>query len=88
MDEQTGPQQEPPKDKTTAKLSIGAVLDFLTYLNQNPSPLVVGHEYPAERLINVFNAWAADRKIDPNLGDRSTWLAACRAGTFNNDEST
>lgn len=78
-----------PSDVTrpAAGLILGAVLDFTVFLNQSKAPIIVGNEYPADKLIDAINEWCKMRNVDINLGNRDAWQAAARTGAFAKDES-
>ncbi len=66
-------------------LLLGALVDFITYLNENDSPIVVGRDYKPDRVLDAFQAWAKDRGLSLNKIDRPLWLEACRKGVFKDE---
>lgn len=42
---------------------LGAAYDFLLHLMARPQPLVVGGNYPRDKLTLEFEAWAKDRNL-------------------------
>jgi len=62
------------------RLIAGAFCDFLAYLSKLPDPIIVGEEYPSNRLVVAFNKWAESRgfnTVDPCIAE---WRVACEQG--------
>ncbi len=67
------------------RLVAGGLADFLIYLTSLPDPIVVGGNYPRDRLIQAFQKWAKDRDFNVDQADVSSWRAACRNKFFTGD---
>lgn len=62
------------------RLIAGAFCDFLAFLSKLPDPVIVGEEYPNNRLVAAFNSWATSRNfntVDPCITE---WRVACEQG--------
>lgn len=44
-------------------LLLGAVFDFILHLVNRDPPIVVGKDYPRDKLIKEFEEWAGERGI-------------------------
>ncbi len=70
-----------PNDTIPARrLIAGTVADLLIYLTSLPDPIVVGGNYPRDRLIMAFQEWAKERDFSIENADISSWRLACRGG--------
>jgi hypothetical protein len=49
--------------ETTRAFILGAVFDFVLRCARRDPPMVVGIGYPRDRLIEEFEAWAAERGL-------------------------
>lgn len=67
------------------KLIAGALADFLIYLTSLPDPIVIGGNYPRDRLVRAFQGWAQDREFNTEQADISSWRAACHNKLFDGD---
>jgi hypothetical protein len=76
----------PSQNKPATSLITGAVTDFLHYLNQLESPIVVGREYPPDRLVDAFKQWSFENNVSIKTIDRSLWQHACKQGHFRDEE--
>jgi hypothetical protein len=66
--------------ESARRLVAGGLADFLIYLTSLPDPIVVGGNYPRDRLVQAFQNWAKDRDFSIEKADVSTWREACRKG--------
>lgn len=73
-------------NKKTAPFITGAVIDFLLFIAERENPLIVGRDYPRDKLVEAFNTWAKLRDIDISTVDVETWRNACRQGFFKKEE--
>ena len=64
------------------RLVAGCLADFLIYLTNLPEPVIVGGNYPRDRLILAFQNWAKDRNFNIDQADISVWRAVCREKLF------
>jgi hypothetical protein len=72
-----------PDASATQGFVLGAVFDFVMYCNRLPDPMVVGGEYPRDKLIDAFEAWAKFRNIGIDKISLETFRLACTTGLFN-----
>ena len=65
---------------------MGAVVDFMLHLCEREQPLVVGQDYPNDKVIDEVQDWAKKRNIDLRKGiNRPLWIEACESGRFQSD---
>ena len=74
-------------NQPATSLITGAVIDFVQYLNNLEAPIVVGKDYPPERLVDAFKTWAFENHVSIKAIDRQLWQHACRQGNFRDEES-
>lgn len=65
------------------KYVAAALCDFLAYITSIKEPIIVGGQYPRNKMIETFRQWCFDRKI--NMGeitdeDAKLWLHSCQQG--------
>jgi len=66
-----------------------ALCDLISDLSDTPSPIIIGGNYPNDKLIDAFTAWLIKRGID--VADPATegWLHSCLRGDLQaNKEQT
>jgi hypothetical protein len=72
------------KKEMTRKLLGAALCDLIAYIGSSKESLVVGGQYPNDRLIKVFKEWLNERQFDiegsSDLG--KVWLDAGKQGIF------
>jgi hypothetical protein len=78
-------QQEPSNQSTG--LVLGAIADFMTYLNQLEAPMVIGRDYKPDRIVDAFKDWATERSVSLKSIDRQLWLKACEQGHFSDKDT-
>lgn len=67
---------------------MGAVVDFMLYLNEREQPIVVGKDYPNDKVIDTLQEWIKARNLDPHSDiQRPLWIQACEAGRFAGGEN-
>lgn len=54
-----------------------ALCDFVGYLDELGDPIVVGGQYPKDKLVQAFRKWCEDRNICVKDPDCEGWLTAC-----------
>jgi hypothetical protein len=74
-------------NQPSTSLITGAVIDFVQYLNNLDAPIVVGKDYPPDRLVDAFKQWAFENHVSIKTIDRSMWQNACRQGYFRDEDS-
>jgi hypothetical protein len=62
------------------RVIAGCLADFLIYLSSLPDPIVIGHDYPRDRLAKAFQAWAKDRDFNTSMPDLHLWQRLCGQG--------
>lgn len=62
------------------RLLAGGIADLIQYLAALESPIVIGKEYPRNRLMKAVQAWAQARKFSLDDADVNLWMAACNKG--------
>ena len=62
------------------RLIAGGICDFVQYLATLDNPIVVGKQYPRNRLMKAFNDWAASRSFFTQDADLTLWANACQKG--------
>jgi hypothetical protein len=75
-----------PHESGTA-LILGAVVDFMHYLNELEAPIVVGKDYKLERLIHAARDWAQTRNVSLKTINRNQWIEACQKGFFRDKDT-
>lgn len=74
------------KGKTYLPFILGAVVDFALHVCEREHPLIVGADYPNDKLIDEVKAWCDKRNVDLTKGiDRPIWIQACEQGRFKRD---
>ena len=72
-----------PRMAVMIPITMGAVVDFVMHLCERDQPLVVGKDYPNDKIIDEIKAWADNRDVNLTRGiDRPLWIQACESGTF------
>jgi hypothetical protein len=71
-----------PNENTQAarRLIAGGIADFIMYLAALESPIIVGKQYPRNRLVKAYNEWATSRRFSTDDADVNLWLNACQKG--------
>jgi hypothetical protein len=62
------------------RLLAGGVADLVQYLSALDNPIIVGKQYPRNRLMKAINEWAMERRLSLQDADIPLWLAACKNG--------
>lgn len=69
-----------PNNDDGRKLIAGAFIDFLSHLSSSPSPILVGAEYPRDRLMKAFAQWSNKCGFDTVDASIHLWKDACNSG--------
>lgn len=59
-----------------------ALCDFVGYLDNLDSPIIVGGSYPKDLLVKQFNKWCKLRNFSIENPDGEEWLKVCSAGSL------
>lgn len=73
------------------KVVAAAVADVITILRLLPDPIIIGGQYPDDKLLRAVAAWAHERNFSLSNPDTESWLKACQSGMVSgvdNDGST
>jgi len=65
------------------KYVAAALCDFLVYVTSIRDPIIVGGQYPQDKMLEVFNKWCHDRKVNvrgTTAEDSKLWLNSCQEG--------
>lgn len=74
---------EPTRDYGPVRdLILGGTFDFLLYLSRLENPLVVGKEYPRDKLIEAYEDWARENNITVDKIEIAVFRFACEGGHF------
>jgi hypothetical protein len=71
-----------PKIEILRRFIAAGLCDLIGYLDNLDTPIVVGGDYPRDRLLQAFRAWCVDRKMSVADADADGWLAACKGGSL------
>ena len=83
---QSNPSPQQPNEVSRG-IILGAALDFMEYLNSLESPIVVGRDYPIDRLIDAYKDWLAKRNVSLKTINKPLWLKACEQGLFKDEDA-
>ncbi len=64
----------------TRNLMAACVVDFASHLASRPNPLIVGRDYPPDKLAEEFKIWAASRLFNTSEGDGAAWENLWQSG--------
>lgn len=70
----------------TRQFIAGGFADFLLSLIELPSPIIIGGNYPRDKLVAAFNKWAAERNFNIQNGDLHAWRRACKMNKMGEPE--
>jgi hypothetical protein len=62
------------------KIIAGCLADFLIFLSSLPDPIIVGADYPRDRLAKAFQAWSKLRDFNNSSPDLHQWQRLCTQG--------
>lgn len=65
------------------KYVAAALCDFFMYATSIRDPIIVGGQYPQDKMLEVFNKWCHDRKVNvrgTTAEDSELWLNSCQEG--------
>ncbi len=62
------------------KMVAGGFIDFLSFLASSPNPILIGEDYPRERLMKAFNQWSMRCGFETSDADVALWKDACQRG--------
>jgi len=65
------------------KYVVAALYDFLTYATSIRDPIIIGGQYPRDKMLRVFNKWCLDRKVNVKeitADDSKLWFNSCQRG--------
>lgn len=65
-----------------------AFCDFTDYLDKLPDPIIVGGQYPNDRLVRALVNWAQERKLSLSDPDSTGWANSCTSGALWLQEET
>ncbi len=71
-----------PKIEILRRFIAAGLCDFVGYLDKLDTPIVVGGDYPKDRLVQAFGKWCKDRNVSVADADGEGWLIACKAGSL------
>jgi hypothetical protein len=69
-----------PNTQDARRLLAGGIADFVLFLSALEDPIIVGKQYPRNRLMKAFKSWSEIRNVHINDADVNLWLAACKQG--------
>jgi len=70
-------------NKETLRRFIAAVIcDFVGYLDTLADPILVGGQYPKNKLIEHLSKWCNDRNFSVEDADGEGWVIACKTGSL------
>ena len=58
---------------TVHQLISGALFDFMGRLTSQPEELVLSSRHEPHRLLEIFEAWAAERRLNTHDADVQHW---------------
>jgi hypothetical protein len=62
------------------RLLAGGIADLVQYLSALENPIIVGKQYPRNRLMKAINEWSMERRVSLGDADLNLWMAACKNG--------
>lgn len=62
---------------------LGAVVDFMLHLCESDQPIIVGKDYPNDKVVDIMADWCDNRNMKSTTFSRDLWLKACQEGRFN-----
>jgi len=65
-----------------------ALCDFTSYLDKLPDPIIVGGQYPDDRLVRALVNWARERKLSLSDPSSTEWASSCTSGALWLQEET
>jgi hypothetical protein len=70
--------------ETLRKYVAAALCDFLAYVTSIEDPIIVGGQYPRDKMLSVFSQWCFDRQINIEItcDDSKLWLNSCQQGNM------
>ncbi len=71
-----------PKIEILRRFIAAGLCDLIGYLDRLDMPIVVGGDYPKDRLVQAFGKWCKDRNVSVADADGAGWLAACKGGSL------
>lgn len=63
--------------ETLRRFLSAALCDLIGYLDELGDPIVVGGQYPKDKLVKAFREWCEARNISVENPDCEGWLTAC-----------
>jgi len=77
----------PEQNENARSLILGALVDFLEHLNTLEAPIVVGNDYPNDKLIDVFKEWTEQRNVSLKTINKPAWLKLCEQGFLKDEDA-
>ncbi len=71
-----------PQVEILRRFIAAGLCDLVGYLDNLDTPIVVGGDYPKDRLIQAFGKWCKDRNVSVADADGAGWLIACEGGSL------
>lgn len=81
---------DPQQAKEAVRKLVGsALVDLVAYLGTLKDPIIVGGQYPNDKLVAAMRKWLFERKFDIEDINESakTWLLMCFQGIFSGDKN-
>lgn len=63
--------------ETLRRFLSAALCDLVGHLDELVDPIVVGGQYPKDKLVEAFQKWCEVRNISVKNPDCEGWLTAC-----------
>jgi hypothetical protein len=63
-------------------LVSSALADFLVYLEQYPTPIIIGDNYHYQRLLDAYKKWAESRNLAIDPINIQYWKSLCSQKIF------
>jgi hypothetical protein len=60
-------------NETARSLFTACLMDFLFHLMARPEPMIVGSNYPRDKLVREFERWAGLRNLNTSNCDMELW---------------
>jgi hypothetical protein len=68
--------------ETLRRFLAAAICDFVGHLDTLTDPILVGGQYPKDKLIGCLREWCDDRNFSVEDADGEGWMVACKTGSL------
>lgn len=68
--------------ETLRRFLSAALCDLIGHLDGLNDPIVIGGQYPKDKLVQAFRKWCEDRNISVENPDCEGWLTSCNTGAL------